>query len=137
MQAIPSGTFRAIVMQAPEAVVFADRSGDIRIWNAGAERLFGFPAGEALGSSLDLIVPERFRRAHWSGFDKALEVGHTSGGGQVRTTRATHKDGRTLYVDLSFSVITDETGAVLGALAIGRDGTARFLAERASRASSA
>jgi nitrogen fixation/metabolism regulation signal transduction histidine kinase len=55
----------AIVEQAWEAVIFADRAGLIRIWNRGAEALFG----EAIGASLDIIVPEKFRSAHWSGFD--------------------------------------------------------------------
>lgn len=122
-------------MQAPEAIVFADVKGDIRVWNSGAEHLFGFFAAEVLGRSLDLIIPERFRQAHWNGYRKAMDAGRASGGDRVRTTRAVHKDGRTLYVDLSFSVITDETGAALGALSIGRDCTARFLEERASRVS--
>jgi PAS domain S-box-containing protein len=134
-EAEASGPFRAIVMQAPEAIVFADAKGDIRVWNSGAEHLFGFSAAEALGCSLDLIIPERFRQAHWNGYRKAMDAGRTSGGDRVRTTRSIHKDGRTLYVDLSFAVITDEAGAALGALSIGRDCTARFLAERASRAS--
>lgn len=133
MQLVAEALFRAIVMQAPEAVVFADSGGDIRIWNGGAEHLFGFAAEEALGSSLDLIIPERFRSAHWSAFDKAIARGRTSGGDRVRTTRALHKEGRALYVDLSFTVVTDDAGAALGALSIGRDCTARYLAERAAR----
>ena len=130
MPAIDSAVFRAIVLQAPEAVIFADRQGDIRIWNGGAEHIFGFAAHEALGQSLDLIIPERFRRAHWHAYGEAMKSGRTSGGDRVRTTRSRHKDGRKLYVDLSFAVVTDEAGRVLGALSIGRDCTERFLAER-------
>ena len=83
----------AIVDQAWEAVIFADRSGHIRIWNRGAEALFGFSAEETIGASLDIIVPERFRTAHWSGFHKAIESGRTRHGGEVRTNRGLNKDG--------------------------------------------
>ncbi len=128
---------QAIVEQSTEAVIFADRDGVIRIWNRGAEAIFGFSAAEALGSSLDLIIPERFRRAHWAGFNRAVERGHTQHGADVRTTRGTHKDGRKLYVDLSFCIISAADGAVLGSLGIGRDTTARYLAELESRARTA
>ena len=119
----------AIVEQATEAVIFADTAGVIRIWNRGAELIFGFTAAEALGASLDIIIPERFRRAHWAGFERAIQRGQTQQGGEVRTTRGLHKDDRKLYVDLSFGVITAPGGAVLGALGVGRDCGARYLAE--------
>jgi PAS domain S-box len=112
----------AIVEQAWEAVIFADRAGLIRIWNRGAEALFG----EAIGASLDIIVPEKFRSAHWSGFDQAIESGRTQHGGEVRTTRGLHKDGRKLYVELSFGLIATPAGEVAGSLAIGRPGNERF-----------
>ena len=124
---------KAIVEQAPEALIFVDTAGMIRIWNGGAEAVFGFPAAEVLGASLDVIIPERFRRAHWAGFQRAIERGRTQHGNQVRTTRAVHKDGRKLYVDLSFSVITAPGGAVLGSLGVGRDCSARYLAETEQR----
>jgi PAS domain S-box-containing protein len=125
--------FRHIVDQVPEAVIFADAGGLIRVWNRGAETLFGFSAAEALGNSLDIIIAERFRRAHWDGFHVAMASGHTRHGAQVRTTRAVHKDGRKLYVELSFSVVVNEAGAVLGSAAVGRDGTARHLSDSALR----
>ena len=125
--------FEAIVRQMPDAVIFSDRDGIIRAWNPGAELLFGFAASEALGGSLDMIIPERLRPAHWAGFRRAIAEARTQGGNQVRTTRSLHKDGRTLYVDLSFAVITDALGAATGALAVGRDGTARYLAEKKLR----
>jgi PAS domain S-box-containing protein len=119
----------AIVDQAPDAIIFADRDGSIRIWNRGAERIFGYSAAEALGASLDLIIPERFRRAHWEGFRRAIETGGTKYTGRVLTTRSAHRDGSKLYLDLSFGLVRDDGGAILGALAIGRDTTARYLAE--------
>ena len=126
--------FRHIVDQTPDAVIFADSDGVIRVWNGGAEAVFGFSAAEAVGSSLDIIIAERFRRAHWDAYHRAMANGHTRLGAQVRTTRAIHKDGRKLYVELSFGVVVDEEGAVLGAVAVGRDGTARHLSEGALRA---
>lgn len=125
--------FRHIVEQTPDAVIFADTGGLIRIWNRGAEAVFGFSAAEAVGSSLDIIIAERFRRAHWEGYHRAMTSGRTRHGAQVRTTRAIHKDGRKLYVELSFGVIVNDAGATLGSVAVGRDGSARQLADGALR----
>lgn len=120
--------WRHILTDLPDALVYADKQGVIRAWNAGAEAVFGFSAAEALGQSLDLIVPERLRAAHWLGFDRAMARGTTSHGAEVRTTRGTHKDGRKLYVDMSFGVVRGEDGAALGSVAMARDATARHLA---------
>jgi PAS domain S-box-containing protein len=112
---------RLIVEQASEAVVFADRSGAIRLWNRGAEKLFGHSAAEALGAHLDLIIPERFRGAHWHGFRRAIETGELRSADLVRVTRSQHKDGRKLYVEMSFALARDDAGTVVGAFAIARD----------------
>ena len=122
---------------APEAVIFADRSGVIRYWGGAAETLFGHSAAEALGNSLDLIIPERFRTAHWQAYDRALESGQTQYAGRVLRTRSMRKNGEKLFVDLNFDLVKDARDAVLGALAIGRDCTARHLAEQAQREQSA
>lgn len=124
---------QAIVDQAPDAIIFADMHGIIGLWNRGAERIFGYPTAEALGASLDLIIPERFRRAHWEGFHRAIDTGRTRYADRVLTTRSAHRDGSRLYVDLSFGLVTDDRGAILGALAIGRDCTARYAADAALR----
>ena len=116
-----------------EAVIFADRGGVIRYWGRGAETIFGHSAPDALGQSLDLIIPERFRSAHWQAFDRAVESGRTKYEGRTLTTRSARKDGSKLFVDLSFELVKDARDAVLGALATGRDCTARHLAERAQR----
>ena len=125
--------FRHIVDQTPDAVIFADTGGVIRVWNRGAETLFGFSGAEAIGSSLDMIIGERFRRAHWEGYHRAMASGGTRHGAEVRTTRAIHKDGRKLYVELSFGVVVNEAGATLGSVAVGRDGTVRHLVDDALR----
>ena len=125
---------QAIVEAAGEAIIFADREGAIRLWNRGAEAIFGHAAAEVLGASLDVIIPERLRSAHWQGFRRAIESGETRYANRVLTTRSVHKNGNKLYVDLSFALLKDAHGAVTGALAIGRDCTARYEAERALRA---
>lgn len=120
----------AILEQAPVSIIVADREGVIRAWNQGSEALFGFSAAEVVGQNLDVIVPERLRASHWQGFDRSLASGETKYAGHVMTTRATHKDGRKLYVEFSFAMLKDAEGRVIGAIAAGRDGTERFLAER-------
>ncbi len=124
--------FEAIVEQAPDAIIFADCEGLIRVWNRGAEAVFGHAAAEVLGRNLDVIIPERLRRAHWEGFRRAIDSGQTKHGARVLTTRSMHKDGSKLYLDLSFSLIKNEAGAIAGALAVGRDCTASH-AERAAQ----
>ena len=124
---------RAIVEQAQDAIIFADREGVIRLWNRGAEIIFGFSAAEAIGHDLDLIVPEKLRRAHNEGYRHAMETGQVRHDGRVLTTRSQHKYGSRLYVDLSFGLLKDEAGHVTGAFAIGRDATARYLEEAARR----
>lgn len=126
--------YEAIIAQMPEAVVFSDRAGTIRVWNRGAEALYGWSADEVVGRSLDVMIPEHLRRAHWDAFERAFAAGRTRGGSAVRTTRSLHKDGRRLYVELSFALVHDASGNPVGALAVGRDGTERYLASRATAA---
>ena len=128
--------FEALVEQLPVSVILADREGLIRAWNRASEALFGFTAQEVVGRSLDVIIPEHLRQAHWDGYDRSLASGETKYSGRVMTTRAVHKDGRKLYVDFSFAMLKDASGAVVGAMATGRDITERYVAERAKRAAS-
>ena len=57
----------ALVATAPDAIIASGADGKIVLWNAGAERIFGWTEAEALGRSLDLITPERLRARHWEG----------------------------------------------------------------------
>jgi PAS domain S-box-containing protein len=124
---------RAIVEHAADAVIFADMAGVIRMWNAASTHLFGFPAEAAIGSSLDLIIPERLRDAHWKGYHQAMQTGATRLGGQPTITRGLHRDGRRIYVEMSFAVVRLESGAVAGSVAVARDATARYEQQRAGR----
>jgi PAS domain S-box-containing protein len=119
------GIYRAIVEQAQDAIIFIDRQGLIRLWNRGAEIIFGYAASEVMGRDIDVIIPEKFRHGHAEGFRKAVSSGVTRLDGRVLTTRATHKFGSRLYVEMSFGLLKDASGAVSGAFAIARDGTAR------------
>ena len=126
--------FGLLVAQAPDAMIFADRDGTVRVWNSSAEAVFGYPRAEVIGGSLDVIIPERLRDAHWRGFRTAIDTGQAKYVGRVLTTRAVHKSGSKLYVDLSFALVKDEAGTIIGSLAIARDCTERYLADGARRA---
>ncbi len=113
--------FRLIVEQAPDGIIFADREGVVQVWNTAAAELFGYLPEEAIGRSLDIIIPEHLRQAHWEGFGKAVASGHTKHGGRALKTRATHKAGHKLYVSLAFSVVKDREGKVIGTMATARE----------------
>ena len=114
----------------PEAMIFADLQGVIQAWNPGAETVFGFTAVEAIGQSLDLIIPERLRKAHWEGYNKAIARSGTLPGRTSMITRSLHKSGEAIYVDMSFAMVKDDRGQMLGSLAIARNATARFTEEK-------
>jgi len=119
--------------QAPDAIIFAGTDGMIQEWNASAEDIFGFSREEALGQSLDIIIPEQFREAHWKGYERALAAGETKYKGKAMPTRAVRKDGSTIYVELGFAIIIDVAGLTLGALAHARDITERWESDREQR----
>jgi PAS domain S-box-containing protein len=123
----------AIVASMQEAVIYADLNGTIQLWNRGAEAIFGFTSGEALGQSVDIIIPEKLRAAHWAGFNKAVAHGDILSAPGARMTRGLKKDGDQLYVEMSFAMVRNEGGEMIGSIAVARDATARYLAERAAR----
>lgn len=116
-----------------EAVIHADRQGLIALWNPAAETMFGFSAAEAIGQSLDIIIPERLREAHWRGFNAAIASGRTRLNGRPTVTRALHKSGATLYVEMSFAMVCATSGEVIGSVAVARDATERVQREKAAR----
>lgn len=119
-----------------DAVVYADRSGTIARWNRASAALYGYSAAEALGQSLDLIIPAHLRERHERGFEAAMASGRLHLEGRPTLTRASHKDGRKLYVELTFALVKDDQGAALGAIAVARDVTQRVEQSRAAAASS-
>ncbi|MBS1186844.1 MAG: hypothetical protein H6R04_862 [Burkholderiaceae bacterium] len=122
--------YRDVLAAMPEALILADREGIIRIWNHGAESLFGFDATEAIGHSLDLIIPEAMRDAHWNGYRRAIAHGETRHKGGSMITRALSKSGERLYIDVSFAIVKNGAGEVIGSSAVARDATERYLKEK-------
>lgn len=129
----PFDIHRLIAEQIADPVIHADAEGTIRGWNAAAERLFGYSKSEAIGQNLDLIIPERLRAAHWAGFNRAMARGVTQHGGRATVTRSCTSTGETIYVEMSFAVVTGPDGKAFGAVAVARDVTKREVAERQSR----
>ena len=126
-----------ILDQVADAVICTDHSGSIIRWNPACTALFGYSAGEALGQSVDLIIPEHLRAAHWSGFDAAMTKGVTKLHGRPTLTRALHKSGRRLYVEMTFAIVKgDAEREVFGSVAMARDVTERVERERAASRSS-
>lgn len=113
-------TAKQMLEQAGDAAIYADREGIIRLWNGAAEHLFGFTAAEAIGQSLDIIIPERLRAAHWRGFDAAIASGVTKHAGTPTLTKALTKAGDTIYAEMSFAVVKDEASGEIGSIAIAR-----------------
>lgn len=127
----PEWLSRRIVEDARDGIIFADREGIIRLWNTGAEALFGYRAAEAIGRSLDLIIPEGQRRRHWEGYRRVMATGETRYGRELLAVPAIRKDGARISLEFSILVVRDEGGEVLGAAAILRDVTERWQREKA------
>ena len=123
----------SILEQIADAIVYSDRSGTIRRWNRAAEALFGHAAEDALGRSLDLIIPEQLRAAHWRGFNAAVASGVTRLDGRPALTRAVHKSGRRLYVEMSFALVRNGVGEIVGSVAVARDVTERVEQQKAAQ----
>jgi PAS domain S-box-containing protein len=124
---------RAVVTATPEAVVVSDTQGVIRLWNAGAERMFGYKASEVLGQSLDVIIPEKLRKRHWDGYHKTMATGHTRYGDKLLSVPATHRDGHRLSIEFSVALLCDDLERIVGISAIMREVTERRDEERALR----
>jgi PAS domain S-box-containing protein len=132
MTGLPDDLPRRILDGSPDALLVSDRGGAIRAWNHAAERVFGFTAAEALGASMDLIIPERLRGRHWGGWDHVMETGVTRyGDGQLLAVPALHKDGRQLSVEFSIQLLEDPSGRIEWVVAVFRDVTERFQRDKA------
>lgn len=125
---------RILVREASDAVIYADAQGRIAFWNKGAERIFGFSEAEALGGSLDIIIPENLRKRHWDGYDETMRTGKTRyGAGDLLAVPALRKDGARISVEFTILPFHDEAGRMVGIAAILRDVTTRFEEMKALR----
>jgi len=131
---LPDDTFRQIIENASDAIMLADREGIIRLWNAGAASLFGYSAEEAIGRSLDLIIPEAMHARHWDGYRRVMATGETIYGSKLLAVPAMHRDGRRISVEFSIVMVRNAEGGVAGVATIMRDVTERWQKEKALKA---
>jgi PAS domain S-box-containing protein len=117
---------REIVDNAGDAIVFADADGVIRLWNTGAEKIFGFRAEEMVGQSMDAIIPENLRAQHWEAYDQAMKTGKTRYSRNLLAVPALRKDGTRISIEFTIALIRDANGKLLGPAAVLRDVTARW-----------
>jgi PAS domain S-box-containing protein len=122
-----------LIEQSPDATIYSDKEGLIRLWNTAAEKMFGFSAEQALGQSLDIIIPETLRKMHWRGFDAAIAAGVTKHSGKPMATKALRADGSEFYTEMGFALVFNEQGEVVGTMAQARDISERYEKERADR----
>src|SRR5271166_4726720 len=120
--------------QLPLPIMFGDREGIVRLWNAGAEAMFGWSADEALGKAMEMIIPEKHRARHWEGYFHVMETGLTKYGQNVLAVPALTKDGRRISVEFNIALLKAADGRILGAGASIQDVTARWERDKALRA---
>jgi len=124
-----------ILDSSPDAILICDHAGMVRYWNASAERVFGFRVTEALGVSMNLIIPERLRARHWAGWEATMRTGVTRyGEGQLLAVPARHKDGQQVSIEFSIQLLKDADGQIEWVVAVIRDVTERFIREKTLRA---
>jgi len=122
-----------LVEESPDAILVADREGIITYWNAGAERIFGYTASEAVGQSLDLIIPENLRGRHWDGYRQVMSSGETKYKTGLLSAPGLRRDGSRVSMQFSMIMLRDETGAMVGCGTIMRDVTEQWEKEKKLR----
>ena len=130
---ITDAVLARVVDELSDAVVIADTAGTIRFWNGAAERIFGWTAEQALGASLDLIVPERQRTRHWEGYRRVMSSGTTKYGGDLLRVPSLHADGQRHSIAFTVTLLKDTDGTVAGIAAVVRDETDRWNQEQELR----
>jgi PAS domain S-box-containing protein len=124
---IPRGLTEAILGTASDAIIATDAAGLISFWNPGAVRIFGFTAKEAVGNSLDLIIPDNLRTRHWTGYNRVMATGESHyGQGDLLSVPGLTKDGRRISVEFTIVLLHDEVRKLVGTAAILREVTKRF-----------
>ncbi len=122
-----------LVAGAGDAIMACDAKGTVILWNAAAQRIFGHSAEEALGQSLDMIIPVRQRQRHWDGYHQTMATGITKYGSDLLKVPALHKNGHTLSIAFTVSMLHGADGKVSAIVAIVRDESKRFAEDRELR----
>ncbi len=123
--------YKQIVDFSQDGMLFSDREGTIRLWNTGAETIFGYSAREALGQSLDLIIPEKLRERHWERYYRVMDTGKTRYGNELLKVPALRKNGKRLSIEFSILLVRDPQNEIVGSAAVMRDVTERWKKEKA------
>jgi PAS domain S-box-containing protein len=135
LETLGDGTFEVeLVARTDHAIVAADADGVIRFWNPAAEEMFGHARADAVGRSLDLIIPDKLRDRHWDGYRRVMQTGRTEYHGRTLAVPALRADGTRLSVEFTVTLLPGDDGAVAGIAAIMRDVTAQWEAQRAQAA---
>jgi PAS domain S-box-containing protein len=121
---------KQLIDYAPDAILISDREGIIRFWNSGAELMFGHAAAEAVGQSLDLIIPENLRKRHWDGYWRVMATGETKYKTGLLSSPGIRKDGSRVSLEFSMVLLHDEAGAMQGVASIMRDVTEHWKKEK-------
>lgn len=116
---------RQLVDEAQDAIIVSDREGVIRLWNRGAERIFGKTAAETVGGPMDFIIPEKLRARHWEGYFKTMATGTTRYGADTLNVPALTAAGDRISIEFTIVMLRDGEGKPEGVAAIIRDVTAR------------
>ena len=124
---------KAVIESIGDAVIAADATGAVILWNPAAQRMFGHTEAEALGQSLDLIIPQRQQQRHWDGYNKTMETGITRYGNDVLRVPAVHKDGHVLSIAFTVAMLHSPEGKVSSIIAVVRDETKKFAEDRELR----
>lgn len=130
----PTEFATGLVAGMADGLVYADADGIIRLWNRGAARIFGYAEAEAIGESLDIIIPAGQRERHWQGYRQTMRTGETRyGEGQTLSVPAVRRDGTRISVEFTIVPFLDPAGHMIGIAAIMRDATRSFEELRALR----
>jgi PAS domain S-box-containing protein len=124
------GIYKQIIDFAQDGILFADQDGNIQLWNSGAETIFGYTREEAIGKSLDLIVPEKLREQHWKGYLRVMETGESRYGSELLKVPAIRKDGSTISVEFTILLVRNHQNEIIGTAAIIRDVTEGWKQEK-------
>jgi PAS domain S-box-containing protein len=118
--------YHQIAENVGDAFIFSDPAGNIRLWSPGAEKMFGYSAEEALGKSLDLIVPENLRSRHWEGYFRVMDNGATMYATELLAVPALRRDGGRISIEFTIALVRGPGGQILGAGAVVREVTDRW-----------